>query len=131
MIGRARRGSTYGNSRGLDPPCPSTGTRNAASKYEINGLSKWILMLFIACQSSLGVFFPLFALPGPIDQPVLGDVGTGSGVTSGPGQFNGELDNAALTGNLVAANPPRGRRSLLVFNQSHHGSSPWCSCRAL
>lgn len=62
-------------------------------------------MLLFACQSSLGCFF-LFALPGPIDQPALGDVGTGSGETSGRAQFSGELHNAALTGNLVAATPP-------------------------
>lgn len=50
------------------------------------------------------MFLPV-CLAGPIDQPALGDVGTGSSETSGPGQFNGELDNAALTGNLVAATP--------------------------
>lgn len=60
--------------------------------------------MLLSHANLLFMFLPV-CLAGPIDQPALGDVGTGSGETSGPGQFNGELDNAALTGNFVAATP--------------------------
>lgn len=60
--------------------------------------------MLLSHANLLFVFLPV-CLAGPIDQPALGDVGTGSGENSGPGQFNGELDNAALTGNLVAETP--------------------------
>ena len=58
-------------------------------------------------------------LAGLIDQPALGDIETGNGKTYNPGQSNGGLGKAALTGNLVAAIAGEDYSSSI-----RHGSSP-------
>lgn len=70
--------------------------------------------MLLSLASLLLVFLPV-CLAGPIDQPAFGDIGTGSGETSDPGQFNGGLGNAALTGNLVASIPSEDYSSSIDF----------------